>query len=102
MGNQPVKKPEVETNKNQVPVIHVEYCNSWGYYSKFLKVKELILLSYPKAQITSGIAKKLGGFEITVNGKLIHSKIGGDGNVDTGSNTDIFIEKIKQATEVNK
>lgn len=61
-----------------------------------MQLKEVILSSYPKAQITSGTSKERGGFEVTVDGKLIHSKTNGDGLV---SKTDDFIKKIKEITE---
>jgi selT/selW/selH-like putative selenoprotein len=61
-------------------------------------VKELILASYPNAKIQGATAKQRGGFEVTVNGKLIHSKSNGDGLVSV-SQPDPFITKLKNVVE---
>ena len=98
MEKKAIKPTTVETDQLKEPVINMEYCSSWGYSSKFVKVKELILMSYPKAKITGGYAKQSGAFEVTVNDVLVHSKLKGDGLVNI-SNPDEFIMKIKKVVE---
>ncbi|KAH3850244.1 hypothetical protein DPMN_092651 [Dreissena polymorpha] len=38
-----------------------------------------------------------GWFEVTVEGKLVHSKKGGDGYVDSDSKTNKIVEAVKAA-----
>jgi selT/selW/selH-like putative selenoprotein len=56
------------------PIITVEYCGRWNYEPQFKELKEVILRSVPDAQIT-GTVGRTRSFEVTINGKLVHSKL---------------------------
>ena len=75
--------------------VHVAYCGAWGYGAKFRKLAAEIEDLFPGQVSVEGeaIPGVTGKFEVTVNGKLIHSKAGGDGYVDSSGK----MEKITGA-----
>ena len=86
-----------EVNPGGSPVVEVRFCDSWGYGSRVETVKDYILQAYPGANIKgTPVGGRTGCFEVTVNGKLVHSKLGGEGFV-TKNNGDAFMAKVKQA-----
>jgi len=55
-------------------IVHVEYCGAWGYAGKYERLKSAILKAVPEAEITGVVGRKTA-FEITLNGKVIYSKL---------------------------
>ena len=77
--------------------VSIDYCNAWGYFSKFNYAKSVIQQAFPGAVVQGNPGKGgAGAFEISVNGKKVHSKLGGEGVV-TPTNQEQLIEKIKAA-----
>ena len=80
--------------------VTVEYCNSWGFYGKYLLVQKTIAGVYKSAKVEGkGIGGRTGCFEVTVfrsdgKSKKIHSKLGGDGFV-TYDNIQAFMGKLE-------
>lgn len=65
--------------------VHVIYCGEWGYHSRFNKFRDHLSKQFTEDDIellevtgekTPGVS---GEFEVQVEGKLIHSKKGGQG-----------------------
>ncbi|XP_050843933.1 selenoprotein W-like, partial [Serinus canaria] len=58
-----------------------------GYKSKFVKLKQELEQHFPGALDVSGqgTPEVTGWFEVTVGGRLVHSKKNGDGFVDSDS-----------------
>lgn len=54
--------------------VHVEYCGAWGYEPRFKKLQGLILAAVPGAKV-DGKKGRATSFEVTVNEKLIFSKL---------------------------
>lgn len=78
-------------------VVSIDYCNAWGYFSKFNYAKSVIQQAFPGAQVQGNPGKGgSGAFEIHVNGKKVHSKLGGEGVVTT-ANQEQLIARIKAA-----
>ncbi len=76
--------------------INVEYCGGWGYYPKFAAAQQLLMKFFPNAKIEGHKqSSKTGDFEVTANGKLVHSKKNGEGFV-TEQNVQNVVSKIKQ------
>jgi len=84
--------------------ILVEYCNSWGFYSKFLVVSKAVQNKYPSAKVEGkGIGGRTGCFEVIVtksNGKTkkIHSKLAGEGFVES-EKTGVLMKKLESFLE---
>lgn len=75
--------------------VTIEYCGSWGYYSKFSFAQNKILAAFPHAKVDGvRVGGSTGCFEVKVNGQLVHSKLKGEGFV-TEQNAPAMIEKIK-------
>ena len=63
--------------------VKIEYCGSGGYESQLKRAQLLIWMAYPKAEVeVSSMSRGPGCFEIFANGKSVHSKLGGDGDLD--------------------
>uniref|UniRef100_A0A4W3HG06 Selenoprotein W n=1 Tax=Callorhinchus milii TaxID=7868 RepID=A0A4W3HG06_CALMI len=65
--------------------IHVVFCGSCGYKSKFLQLKKSLEVEFPgELEITGeGTQTRSGKFEVvTKDGKVLHSKENGEGFVD--------------------
>uniref|UniRef100_A0A2K6V606 Selenoprotein W n=1 Tax=Saimiri boliviensis boliviensis TaxID=39432 RepID=A0A2K6V606_SAIBB len=80
--------------------VRVVYCR-WavGYKSKYLQLKKKLEDEFPGRLDISGegTPQATGFFEVTVAGKLIHSKKKGDGYVDTESKFLKLVAAIKAA-----
>ena len=56
--------------------IHIEFCEKWNYHPDFDRVSKQIKTIIPKADIHGNISPpRSGAFEVTINGKLIYSKL---------------------------
>lgn len=54
--------------------VEIEYCDSWGYGTRYEELAALIRQKLPEAQITGKIGR-MTSFEVKVNGVVIHSKL---------------------------
>jgi len=86
-------------NEKQI-FIEVIYCGAWGYSKKYKKLEKSLRAVFPdeskvviKGTPTPGVT---GKFEVIVNGKTIHSKIGGQGFVDDDKKVQAVIEAINK------
>jgi len=78
-------------------VVKVEYCGNWGYGSRYERLKAQILAAVPDAQIRGVVGRKTS-FEITVNGKLIYSKLKTDKFPDSNE----IVAMVKKEAEATK
>lgn len=78
-------------------------CIKWTYFVyslQFEKIKKEILEEFDDTEVevegygTPGVT---GYLEVEVAGKLVHSKKGGDGYVDSGSKMEKILEAIRKA-----
>uniref|UniRef100_A0A2K5JVB4 Selenoprotein W n=2 Tax=Colobinae TaxID=9569 RepID=A0A2K5JVB4_COLAP len=78
--------------------VRVVYCGA-GYKSKYLQLKKKLEDEFPgRLDIRGeGTPQATGFFEVTVAGKLVHSKKKGDGYVDTESKFLKLVAAIKAA-----
>ena len=57
---------------------------SSGYAPKYRAVENAIKAKYPKTEASGAPTPTTSGaFEVTVDGELVHSKLNGDGHVDS-------------------
>ena len=71
------------SNNQQAIKINIQYCGAWGYGSKAKQAEQIIKSVYPNADVQlQRDMGKTGNFEITCDGKLIHSKKKGEGFVN--------------------
>jgi selT/selW/selH-like putative selenoprotein len=54
--------------------LHIEYCTEWKYDPQYESLRALVLQSVPQATVTGAVGPSTS-FEITLNGKLIYSKL---------------------------
>jgi len=74
--------------------VHVEYCGGWGYESRYSKLRQNILAALPDADIDiTGDSGRSTSFEITVDDKLIFSKLSLGGFPDS----DHVVAEIQKA-----
>lgn len=75
--------------------VHVVYWGAWGYAPKYQKLARDLDKEFPgKLDISGqGTPTVTGWFEVSVGGKLIHSKKNGDGYLDTSAK----LQKVKDA-----
>uniref|UniRef100_A0A8C8VSG3 Selenoprotein W n=1 Tax=Peromyscus maniculatus bairdii TaxID=230844 RepID=A0A8C8VSG3_PERMB len=78
--------------------VRVLYCGA-GYKPKYLQLKEKLEHEFPGCLdiCGEGTPQVTGFFEVTVAGKLVHSKKRGDGYVDTESKFRKLVTAIKAA-----
>jgi len=80
--------------------VYILYCGGWGYKPKANKVCQEIEKAFKGEEIeyemeaTPGVT---GYMEISVNGKLIHSKKNGDGYVDSDAKMKKIIDAVGAA-----
>ena len=56
--------------------IHIEYCEKWNYHPDFDRVSKEINKQIPNANIKgNSIPPRNGAFEVTINNKLVFSKL---------------------------
>ncbi len=56
--------------------IHIEFCEKWNYHPDFDRVSKIIKKTFPKAKIRGNDKPpRSGSFEVTINNKLIYSKL---------------------------
>lgn len=81
------------------PKVHIVYWGAWGYAPKFRKLAQDLNKEFPgKLDITGeGTPTVTGWFEVSVGGKLIHSKKNGDGYLDTSKKLDKVKDAIRAA-----
>lgn len=82
--------------------VHVEYCGGWGYGPKFRRFKEELRTKFEadfdQIEVTSyETPQTTGNFEVSVNGKLIHSKKNGDGYLDNATKLQKVCDAVKAA-----
>jgi len=79
--------------------VHVTYCGAWGYGAKFRKLATQLEAMFPGKLSVEGesLPGTTGKFEVTVNGKLVHSKAGGAGYVDTSEKVETIASEIRTA-----
>uniref|UniRef100_A0AC11BMA2 Selenoprotein W n=1 Tax=Ovis aries TaxID=9940 RepID=A0AC11BMA2_SHEEP len=80
-------------------VVRVVYCGACGYKPKYLQLKKKLEDEFPSRLdiCGEGTPQVTGFFEVFVAGKLVHSKKGGDGYVDTESKFLKLVAAIKAA-----
>uniref|UniRef100_A0A8C4XET6 Selenoprotein W-like n=1 Tax=Erpetoichthys calabaricus TaxID=27687 RepID=A0A8C4XET6_ERPCA len=73
-----------------------------GYKPKFNRLKKDLESKFPgNLQITGeGTPQSTGWFEVTIDGKLVHSKKNGDGYVDSDAKLSKIVEAIKAALKL--
>jgi len=83
--------------------IKITYCGGWGYKPKFDKVKSSLEKAFPdqleiEGEATPGMS---GALEIVLveSGKILHSKLNGQGYVDTDAKLEAIINGIKEVLE---
>lgn len=54
--------------------VKVEYCGSWGYGNRFEELKLRINNGVPEA-LVEGVVGRRSSYEVTINGKLVFSKL---------------------------
>lgn len=54
--------------------VHVEYCGRWGYAPRFRDLKQRILRECPEASVDGEVGRATS-FEVTINDKLVYSKL---------------------------
>jgi len=59
------------TNKVSVSI---EYCGSWGYYGRFIDLKNEIESNASNVDVT-GFEGRQGSFEVSINNKVVFSKL---------------------------
>jgi len=80
--------------------VHVLYCGGWGYGSRYRRLKSEIIDELGEDDLdfagesTPGVS---GYFEVSVNGKVFHSKKNGDGYVDSNQKTKKIMDGIREA-----
>jgi len=77
--------------------VHVEYCGGWGYGSRYERLKARILQAVPDAKVT-GVTGKKTSFEVTLNGKLIYSKL----KAGKFPEEEEIVEQVKKEAEATK
>lgn len=77
--------------------VKVVYCGGWGYGAKFRTIKSEIENEFGQdVEVVGESPPGLTGYlEVSVNGKLVHSRKNGDGYVDS----DAKLQKIMSAIE---
>lgn len=55
-------------------VVSIEYCGGWGYGPRYGELADKIKASVPEADV-SGHVGRTSSFEVTINGKLVYSKL---------------------------
>ena len=85
--------------------VEVRYCRGWGYGRRYELLRLRLLDAfdpsfYDGKQIVSVNGTpddvKSGAFEVYVEGNLVHSKLKGDGFVDSDDKMDKLIEAIEE------
>lgn len=79
--------------------VHVTICGGWGYGSKFRSLQTELVGKFGSniAMDSESTRGTTGYFEVEVNGKLVHSKKGGDGFVDTADKKQKICDAIELA-----
>lgn len=54
--------------------VHIEYCGGWGYGPRYQELHRAVLAEVPTAEVTGQVGRS-SSFEVTVNDKLIFSKL---------------------------
>lgn len=54
--------------------VSVEYCGEWGYAPRYMELADEIKANVPEAEV-SGCVGRRSSYEVTVNGKLVYSKL---------------------------
>lgn len=78
--------------------VHVVYCSAWGYSRRFRHISQQLVEEFgTRVEVTGEETQGeyTGYLEVTVNGKLVHSKDKGDGFVDN----QIKMGKIKESVQ---
>lgn len=77
--------------------VHCIYCGGWGYKPKSDQLQQMLSDEYGDDIIYTSepTPQTSGHLEVSVNGKLIHSKKGGDGYIDNENK----LKKIKAAID---
>jgi len=80
--------------------VHCVYCGGWGYKPKSDELQQLLADEFGDDVIYScePTPRTSGHLEVTVNGKLIHTKKGGDGYIDNEKK----LQKIYDAVDAAK
>ena len=56
--------------------IHIEFCEKWNYHPDFDRVSKEIIKIKPNAEVKGNTqTPRNGAFEVTINGKLVYSKL---------------------------
>lgn len=54
--------------------VQIEYCGGWGYGSRYQELRSAIIAEVPSADVSGKVGRSTS-YEVTVNGKLIFSKL---------------------------
>lgn len=54
--------------------VYVEFCGAWGYEPRYRELRQMIVQSVPGA-VVDGNKGRRSSFEVTVNKKLLFSKL---------------------------
>ncbi len=87
------------------PVVYIEFyfifpSGGWGYAPKFRKLKQDLESRFPGQVEVTGEASSgsTGQLEVQiVGGKMLHSKLGGDGYVDTDAKLNKIFAGVEEA-----
>ena len=77
--------------------IHILYCGVWPYEPHFSKLKADLEKRFGDKIVVTGEATKeqTQFFEVSIGGKLVHSKKNGDGLTDTDEKMEKLIHAIE-------
>ena len=79
--------------------VHVLYCGGWGYAPKASTLGQQLKQEFGEdvSFEMAATPETTGKFEVTVADKLVHSKDGGDGFVDSEAKFQKIVEAIDEA-----
>lgn len=81
--------------------VHILYCGGCGYEEKAKALQDKIKGKFPSVEIALEAAPQNNEcFEVSVDGKLIHSKKNGDGYVDNDAKFDKIAKVLQSCCKI--
>jgi len=79
---------------SQKAQVYVEFCGAWGYEPRYRELRSMIMQQVPGAVVDGNIGRR-SSFEVTINKKLIFSKLGNGSFPDF----DAIVEEVVKASK---